>query len=392
MTRTSSLVGLIIALSLFSFVPARADAAGEVAGWIPYWAASKGMRDAKKHFSELDTAYLFAFTVSKSGELKDQMDLDRRTARRFVSDATKAGVEVLPTVMWSDTNAIHAVLSDSKARAAHVREIAEMVEDGDYAGVDIDYEGKKADTMDYFSAFLRELDAALGEKKLSCTIEARTPADSLYSVVPPTIRYANDLAVIGSVCDVVNVMTYDQQRADIKLNKARQGAPYYPVADPEWVEKVVALMSQSIPKSKLMLGVATYGREVEVTVSPDWFQNYKQLWSVSPSYAKSEAKKQRVTASRNAAGELSYTYLPKKSKVKLTRVSAPSGTPSGMEVAQKALAYANKTGDTVAFNMVWWSDAAAIGDKVELAEALGLRGVSIFKIDGAGDSDLWKSI
>lgn len=392
MNRIPSFIALAFVASLFSFAPMSASAAGEVAGWIPYWEASKGMKDAKKHFSELDTVYLFAYTVSKTGGLKDQMDLDGRTAERFVKDAEKADVEVLPTVMWSDTNAIHDVLSDSKKRAAHVKEIAEMVEDGDYAGVDIDYEGKKADTKDYFSAFLRELDAALDGKKLSCTVEARTPADSLYTVVPPTIRYANDLAVIGSVCDVVNVMTYDQQRADLKLNKARQGAPYYPVADPEWVRKVANLMVQSIPKSKLMLGVATYGREVEVTVSPDWYQAYTQLWSVNPSYAKSEAKKQKVTASTNAAGEQTFTYIPKKSKVKLTGVSAPKGTPSGMEVAAKALAYANKTGETVKFNMVWWSDAAAVGQKADLAEELGLRGISIFKIDGGEDSGIWRRL
>lgn len=388
-----SISGISLALLLVGAgVPLRAHAS-EVAGWIPYWAASAGYKDAKQNFDTLDTVYLFAYTVKKDGRLHDQMKLDKRAAKHFIKDANKAGVAVIPTIMTSDTNGIHAILSDESSREDHIEEIVDMVEDGDYAGVDIDYEGKKAETKEYFSLFLTELKEELGSKTLFCTIEARTPPDSLYTTVPGTLRYANDLDVIGDVCDVVNVMTYDQQRADLKLNKVRQGAPYYPVADPEWVEKVVQLMTQSIPKSKLMLGVATYGREVEVTVSPDWFQSYDSLWAVNPSYAVSQAKKVKVTPTRNAAGELSYTYLPKKSKAKLSKsLDIPSNTPEGMEVAARALAHANKTGDTVKFNMVWWSDATAIAQKVDLADTLGLRGISLFKIDGGEDKALWKSL
>lgn len=386
---------LVISLALFlagAGAPLRAEAS-EVAGWIPYWAATKGFKDAKRNFDSIDTVHLFAYTIKKDGSLLDQMKLDKSTAKRFVTDANQAGVEVIPTIMTSNTNGIHALLSSESARADHIEEIVRMVEEGDYAGVDIDYEGKKAETKEYFSLFLTELKEELGSKTLSCTIEARTPADSLYTVVPGTLRYANDLDVIGDVCDVVNVMTYDQQRADLKLNKARQGAPYYPVADPEWVEKVAKLMTESIPESKLMLGVATYGREVEVTVSPEWFQSYDSLWAVNPSYALSQAKKAKVTPTRNAAGELSYTYLPKKSKVKFSKsLDIPSNTPKGMEVAARALAHANKTGDSVKFNMVWWSDAVAVAQKADLAENLGLRGIALFKIDGGEDKAIWNSL
>lgn len=376
---------------IFTTTPSAHAAPLEVSGWIPYWVDTAGMKDAAKHFDVLTSVYPFSFSVAKTGGLKDLAGMDSSSWERFVEDAKDAGVEVIPTVMWSDTTAIHSVLSDSRLRAAHIEAIVDMVSEGGYDGVDIDYEGKKASTRPYFSLFLKELKSELGRAELSCTIEARTPPDSLYRTVPATIEYANDLKEIGRHCDRVNAMTYDQQRADLKLNEARKGTPYYPLADPDWVEKVAKQMERDIPARKLMLGVGTYGREVAVKVSPQWFESYTSVRSVNPGDATKTAKKFKVKPSENKAGEQSFTYLPKNSKVKLRDLpDAPRGTSSGDEVALRALEYANKTGKSLTVNMVWWSDADAIADKVELAKERGLRGVSIFKIDGAEDSGVWR--
>jgi spore germination protein YaaH len=387
MTKRLFVATLLIAL----VVPSGASAASfEVSGWIPYWAPSAGPRDAREHLEVLTAVMPFAYSVKSDGTLTDLAKMNKSAWRRLRADADEEGVRVTPTVMWSDTNAIHAILSDPKKRKAHIKEIVEMVEDGDYDGVDIDYEGKKAATRPYFSAFLEELDDELDGAFLSCTIEARTPPDSLYRTVPATIDYANDLKEIGKYCDRVNLMTYDQQRADLKLNDAAKGAPYYPVADPAWVKKVVNLMDNDIPKDKIVLGVASYGREVGLTVSPNWFQGYSSIRAVNPEAAEKTAKKYKVKPSENKAGEQSVTYLPKGTLKVSDFPKAPSGTSSGDEVAQRALAYANKTGKTVVVNLVWWSDAKAVEDKVELARELGLRGVALFKIDGEEDEDIWE--
>lgn len=390
-----SMKGVMVAAlaAVIALAPLGASA-GEVSGWIPYWAVSKGTRDAQKHLDKIDTLHPFSFSVSSDGSLKDLAGMKKSAYRKLLRAADKQGVEVIPTIMWSAGNDIHRILSDSKLRDRHVEAIVEMVEDGRYDGVDIDYEAKLAATRTHFSLFLKELSEELpGDAILSCTIEARTPPESLYTTVPATLEYANDLREINRHCDRVNIMTYDQQRADLKLNAAKKGMPYYPVADPDWVKKVIELMDNDIDKSKMSLGVATYGREVQVTVAPEWFKAYTQRWSVSHGYALDTADDHDVEPFRNQAGELSYSYVDSRTlERKLDRMKISSADERKDKVAAQALAYANKTGETVTINTVWWSDAQAIADKIALADRLGLKGIAIFKIDGGEDMDLWDSL
>jgi spore germination protein YaaH len=386
--KTSAVAAVALAFCAFFPSPVFAESL-EVSGWIPYWSGTKGPKDAQKHLTALGDIHPFGYSIKSDGTLHDLMGIEKGGWKKLVESAREKGVLVTPTVMASDGALIDSLLSDSEKRAKHVKEIAEMVKDGTFDGVNIDYEGKLAQTKKYFSLFLKELKAAIGDKRLSCAIEPRTPPDSLYKTIPKNLEYANDYAAIGTYCDAVEIMGYDQQRADIKLNDARRGTPYLPVADVDWVRKVVELAAASIPKEKLVLGVPTYGTEYTVTVSPDWYQNYTRVRAVNPDTAEALAKKNKAKPSRNSAGELGFTYATKSVAKKIKKYDAPEGTSLGNTVAAQALAYANATGKTITFNMLSWSDADAIEQKVKLAEEFGLRGIAIFKIDGSEDADLW---
>lgn len=391
-----------IALVLGSFAPMFVSAAHaesttnlEYSGWVPYWAAKKGADDARKHLNQLDEVNPFTYTVKTNGSINDAGKMSASHWRKLAAAAEKANVRYVPTIMWSDGAKIHQTLSDADLRAAHIEDIVRLVEEHDYDGIDIDYEGKRAETKDYFSLFLAELALALDDKWLSCTIEARTPVPDRYTGTPPASAYqfANDYPSIAKACDRVRLMTYDQQTADQTLNVLRAGAPYFPVADTAWTEKVVNLTARDIPKNKIVIGVATYGRELETTVSPSGKYTYKNLWSFNAGYATEIEKKFKVKRSRNAAGEMTLTYIDKKAKkgpsqkelIKL----APAGTPSGELVAAGARVYAEQHNVPVPFRFLSWSDAGALAGHVALAEQLGVRGIAIFKIDGGEDKKTW---
>lgn len=379
-------------LIVFSGTVGYAEAAEpEVAGWIPYWRDEQGIKDATKNIKQIDSIYPFAFVAQSDGSIKDLAGLEGSSWQKLFKLARSKKIEVIPTIMWSDGASTHAVLSDPQSRKLHEDVIVAMVKKGGYDGVGIDYEGKKSETKDAFSLFLTELKKKLGSKLLTCTLEARTPPDSLYKEVPKVLGYSNDYAVIGKVCDRIEIMAYDQQRADIKLNASKAGQPYMPVSDVDWVRKVVALAVQSLPKEKIFLGMATYGHHYQVTVSPDWYRDYKKIGALNVPDILDVAREYKVKPSENRAGEMSATYIPKSAKFTFPKnLEIPKDTTSGNKVAAQALAYANKTGKTIAFNMLWWSDAGAIKDKIDLSKEFGLKGVALFKFDGEEDPNVWK--
>jgi spore germination protein YaaH len=297
--------------------------------------------------------------------------------------------------MTSDTEGIYNTLKNKKTRTAHVKAIVAMVRTNHFDGVDIDYEGKSVETKEYYSAFLKELKAALPKGTiLSCTIEARTPPKDLYKTIPADLEYVNDFTVINTYCDRVKIMTYDQQRAVLTLNDAAKGV-YAPIADPAWVRKVLELTTKDIDADKIQLGVATYGYIYQLMPSANGksFQ-YILTEAFNPGYADQIASQYGLTPVRNSAGELSLTYVPSTNPKSLPSQSklaalAPKGTASAYLASSGALAYMKQTKKQAPVELLSWSDAKAIEDKVKLAKEFGLAGVAIFKLDGGGDKGLW---
>jgi spore germination protein YaaH len=361
----------------------------EISGWIPYWKAASGTAATSAHLDAFTEINPFGYTVQEDGRLWDAAAISVEPWTTLRAETKAKNVRYIPTVMWSNAEAIHTVLSNPTLRKRHISMIVDEVKANDFDGIDIDYEGKKAETAPYFTLFLKELYAAMGNKWVMCTVESRIPlSDRYYGTTPPPDagKYANDFNALNKYCDRVRFMTYDQQTVDQK-REAEVAEPYGPVADTAWVEKAIKEAMKSIPARKIVLGIATYGYEWNVTTYANNEHLYDLLWTFNPKYGSDLASEYNITPGRNAWGEMGFTYFPKDSKFSLGR--PPTAWPYNL-VASAASALTTAQNTNMTYRMVTWSDAQAISDKVALAKRLGIRGVAVFKIDDGYDPKIWE--
>ncbi len=382
----------LLGLLLWILLPTGVRAAGpEISGWVPWWAPDEGIEEVIDNMDEIDIVYPFIYEIEGGGDIVAKVDIERGVWEDLLEEADDERVEVIPTLAWFDGEAIHAVLSDRRERRQLVSDIEDLVDDNNFDGINIDFEQKWSETIDDYSLFLKELNRALGRDDLTCTIEARMEPEHRWRNVPSNITYANDYEAINKHCDWVELMTYDQQRADLVFNDQRRGLPYNPVADIDWVEHVLQLALEDIDADKIMLGIPTYGRAYDVTVAPDWYKDYQRVASVDHSRAIVLADDiYDVPVGRTEGGEAIITYFPEDSVWKIfNQLPTPAGTPDGYEAAAKALLVANITGIEIPVRMLTWGDAKAAKDKLDLATEYDLKGVAFFKFDGEEDEDIW---
>ncbi len=383
----------LLTIFALSLAPISASAAKfEYSGWLPYWREASSTMDVLPHLNQLTEINPFGYIVQPDGTVMDAMGVADEPWKSLIAAAKAKKVRVIPTVMWSDTEAIHRILSNTESRIKLEDDITELAFNEGFDGIDIDFEGKLAEDKVYFSTFLKGLYQRMGKKWVMCTIESRTPLSSRYLGTPPkdATVYANDWVQINKYCDRVRFMTYDQETIDQKLNAAALSAPYTPVADVKWVEKAIRLAMQTIPKHKIVIGIATYGYEWEVTPLTQSGYRYDKLWAFNPRYATELATKIGSKIQRNSAGELSFSYLPQiqlppppKADQQLSDVTP---VPAPLQTANPAAVVLA----TASYNIVWWSDAQAIKQKIDLAKRLGVRGVAVFKLDGGEDQAMWQ--
>ena len=379
----------------FLVLPLSTDAAMqkpfEVSGWIPYWRAATGTADVLPHLDTLTEINPFVYTLKSDGTFLENTPLDQEPWLTIRSEAKKRNIRFIPTIMTSNGDLVHQLLSNSTSRVALEDYIAALVKAKGFDGIDIDFEGKKAATKDYFSTFLKGLAARMSDKWIMCTIESRTPiADRYHGTTPPAdaTTYANDFKAINKYCDRVRLMAYDQQSVDqnLAMQYASSSQLYAPISDPAWVEKVVALAAKDIAKNKIMIGIPTYGYEYDITAYANNEYVYDILWTFNPGYATPIAAQYGVTPTRAPWGEMYFTYV---NSAPTSTAPVSLGSNSALLAAAAAGVYANTYNSHLNFRLMVWPDAESVRQKVELAKRLGVRGVSVFKFDGGQDQNIW---
>jgi spore germination protein len=377
-TKKLSLLVFVL-FACFSLTPSLLFAATfEKAVWIPYWRKTEGSSTTIANIRTLTQVSPFAFELQADGTIKDALKINEEPWTTLIKEARKNKVKIYPSILSiaknnKEKDLLYSLLSQKTKRTKHINDIVALVKKNNFDGIDIDYENKKAEIKPHFSAFLSELAVALHKNKklLICTIEPRTPPESKYATTSKAIlskaEYANDYKAIGKACDQVRIMAYDQGTDDaILVNQSKNtGYAYMPVADIDWVKKVVTIAMWDIPASKIILGVPTYGYKYEVISKPNSKDDtYSRIGSMNFNYADALAKDLKLKPARDKTGELSFAYS------------------TTTDINGKHL------GGLKQF-LVWYSDAEAIQSKIKLAKLYKLGGVVVFKADGGNDPKLW---
>lgn len=360
--------------------------------WLPFWKAQDGAQDVSVNLDKLNEVSPFSYEIGITGKIIDDANINDGSWSGWFSAAHDLGVKIIPTVAWFNTTPMYNLLSNTAARQAHEDAITVLVTSQKFDGIDIDYENKTTKLKPYFSLFIEGLANRLHalKKTLTCTIEPRSPAADIWVTPPDPLPYADDYTVLNKYCDEIRVMAYDQGTIDLALDVEKGSSTLYaPVADPDWVARVLQNMLMTINPKKVMLGIPTYGYEYQVSWA-NGVTTYERVRSFTFQEAMDRADVVGIAPTRNNADELSYAYETS------TYVSAIPATLTWYVSSTKPQALA-VTGTPIPENatntmFVSFSDAQSALDKIDLAKKYGLRGVMFFKADGELDPGIWDDL
>jgi spore germination protein YaaH len=341
-----------------------------VSSWAPYWQpdTARGSFEANSElFSDLSVV---VYSASGGAPIQPYPSVPADMTATYRATAAQRGVPLLATIVDDspEPGAMAAALADPVTRTAHVQTIVALVVDGGFGGVDLDYEkfafvdprSSWATTRPNWIAFLTELSGALHaiDKQLVVSVppvyDDGQTADSGYWVY--------DHAAMGPLVDRIRVMAYDY---------SYMGGEPGAIAPIDWVERLVAALTDMVDPAKLDLGIPTYGYDWVVGVTGTCPADQP-----AENQAISTARAARETAERgitpiwsDATAELSYDY---------------TDTLSGVDAAGAAVSCS-------VTRTVHYLDARAVHRRAYLAHRNDMHGVALWAL-GNEDELTWQGL
>ncbi len=198
------------------------------------------IKNVERTGTSLTTVCPDYFEISSSGTLVNTIKVDPL----FVQTMHSKGIKVFPYLSnnWNRTLGRLAVAN----RASFVTELSNKVKSLGCDGVNIDIQNLTEVDRDNFTDFLRLLRSKLPASiKLSVCVAANPWGTT------KGWQGSYDYTALGTICDQVFVMTYDES-----YTGSKPGA----VASYSFVEKSIIDVLKHVPSSKVILGIPFYGR------------------------------------------------------------------------------------------------------------------------------------
>ncbi len=259
----SSLV--IIAVIVASIVgdgedalPPRQPGPLDVQAWTPYWALDTALPDLETHADTIHQLSPFWFRTTSADKIEVEAQTPTDQAAQFIDIARRHQIPLVASILDGTKAGVMAgILADPQQRTRHVDALAKFAADGDYAGLDIDYEqfafsdGRDswAATRPNWVAFIDELSQRLHADGRTLTVSIPPVYDG--GQTNDSGYWVYDYAAITPLVDTIRVMAYDYSVVS--------GGPG-PIAPRSWVQGVIRSTVQvSGDASKLVLGIPLYG-------------------------------------------------------------------------------------------------------------------------------------
>lgn len=272
-------------LSMLVLAIAIPSHAYRMSAWVPSW-DSKAVTSMQLNAGKLDEANPGWYTIAADGTFTKNANAEAADLR-----AALTGVDLIPTIKnyvggTFDGRLVGTIVGSANLREKHAEALTQLVVQGAFAGIDIDYEALTTDTRANFTTFVQLLASKLhgAGRKLSVTVDART-SDSDNWAGPA----GEDWRAIGAAADTVKIMAYDNHW---------NGSAAGPIAPIDWLNNVATYAEATIPAQKIIIGLPWYGY--------DW----QGTSATTLVYVDAVALAQRAGAqvSHDINGEATFTY------------------------------------------------------------------------------------
>ena len=108
--------------------------------WVPYWTLDSAMAETDRLGSMRDVSP-FWFNAVGVDQIVIDPNADADLTTSFMDEAKGSTANVVPSIVDAmPAGGMAALLADPTSRTAHVDAIARFAADGDFDGIDIDYE------------------------------------------------------------------------------------------------------------------------------------------------------------------------------------------------------------------------------------------------------------
>jgi cellulose synthase/poly-beta-1,6-N-acetylglucosamine synthase-like glycosyltransferase/spore germination protein YaaH/peptidoglycan/xylan/chitin deacetylase (PgdA/CDA1 family) len=233
-----------------------------------------------------------------------------------------------------DPKRVHLFLNSPALQEKAIADLRNWCLHYRFQGINVDFENLETGDYPLLVPFLQRMKAAFGPKHLLVSLDLEA-------------KGSVDWRAVSSVCDFVVVMAYDEH--------SENSAPG-PIASISWYRDVVQRAVQSIPREKLVMGIANYAY--------DWMEG--RAWAEPMTYQGA-----LVTANDYRQNEKPEDIVD-----------------FDDEKLNPTFRYKDDDGKD---HEVWMLDAVTAANQWLIAQNYGVRGMAIWVL-GSSDPSIWKFI